>query len=157
MRLTGKRFWTWISVAVLSVFVKGEGGALAQEQSTTNNPSSSTQLKHNVPPHVPKSKTKVVDKLGTSNASKVSGSTFQKTTLVGEKGTGSSSFKQDASSKDASKITFKSGFKTTPAVGEKRDLTAQSGVKTSNSKSGEDDNPTESITKLKHHGSRKPK
>lgn len=48
MRLAGKRFWTWMSVAILSVFVKSEGDALAQEQSTTNKPTT-TQFKHIVP------------------------------------------------------------------------------------------------------------
>ena len=149
MRLAGKRFWTWISVAILSVFVKGEGDALAQGQSTTNNQSSTSQLKHNVP-RGPHSKTdKVVDKMGTSNAYKLNTS---RGTAVGLKTTGSGQFKQDASSKDAAKMTLKTNLKTTSAIGEKRDLGTQSGLKTSSRKAVGDDTPTESSKTLKPRG-----
>jgi hypothetical protein len=132
VRLAGKRFWTWISVAILSVFVKGGTGTFAQEKAESATPSSTTQFKHHVPPG-PNSKTnKVVDKRGTSHT-------------------------MDATSKEPGKISFKSGFKTESVVGEKRDLKTQSGFKTHTRKAGGDDTPTESSTISKHHGFKKPK
>jgi hypothetical protein len=121
-----------MSVAILSVFVKSEGGAIAQEQSTSNTPSSTTQFKHNVPPG-PNSKTlKVVDKRGTSHSI-------------------------NATSKEPGKVSFKSGFKNESVVGEKRDLKTNSGLKTSTHRAGGDDTPTESATISRHHGVKKPK
>lgn len=42
MRIVGKRFWTWMSVWVLSFFIKGELIAEHQEQSTTQEATSTS-------------------------------------------------------------------------------------------------------------------
>jgi hypothetical protein len=144
VRLAGKRFWTWISVAILSVFVKTEGGALAQEQSTTNNPSTTTQLKHNVPPG-PNSKittlAKDKDHKLSSNASALSKTSGLKTAATGAhfpKGkTATESFKTPSGFKSSS------GGDDTPTESFK----TSSGLKSS---SGRDDTPTESAVKTKH-------
>jgi hypothetical protein len=155
VKLAGKRFWTWISVAVLSVFVKSGGDAFAQEQTTTNDQSSTSQLKHNVPPgpHA-KTRSKVVDKIGTLSAYKLNSSGG---TGSGLKTTGAGLFKHDATSKDAAKMSLKTNLKTASAIGEKRDVELQSGLKTTSRRSGGDDTPTESATKSKHHGLKKSK
>jgi hypothetical protein len=49
MGFAGKQFWTWISVAVISVFVKSESDALAQQKAETTTPSSSSHIKPGVP------------------------------------------------------------------------------------------------------------
>jgi hypothetical protein len=145
VKLAGKRFWTWVSVAVLSLFARGGSGAFAQEKPPTDKSAPTTQFKHSIPPG-PHSKTGITSEGTTPPAKRVTKFRSSVTGANGEKGS-------------------RTGFKgaSSPAVGEKRDLQTQggfkstSGFKTSTSKAGGDDTPTESSTKSKHHGVRKPK
>ena len=132
MIIAGRRFWTWISVAILSVFVKGGTGTFAQEKAESGTPTSTTQFKHHVPRGPNSKTTKVVDKKGTLQT-------------------------MDATSKEPGKVSLKSGFKTESVIGEKRDVKTQSGFKTNTRKAGGDDTPTESATISKHHGFKKTK
>jgi hypothetical protein len=145
VKLAGRRFWTWISVAALSLFARAGSGALAQEKPATDKSAPTTQFKHNIP-HGPHSKTGITSEGTTPPAKKVTKFRSSVTGVTGEKGS-------------------PTGFKgsSSPAIGEKRDLQTQGGVKstsgfkTSTSKAGWDDAPTESSTKSKHHGVKKPK
>ena len=130
MRLAGKRFWTWISVAVLSVFVKGGTGALAQEKTETGSQSSTTEFNHKVPPG-PHSK---ITTLAKDKDHKISSASSTSTGKVFPK------MQSGAGGANAS-----SGLKTS------------SRLKTSTGRAGGDDTPTESATKSKHHGLKKPK
>ena len=88
MKTAGRRFLTWISVAVLSLFVKGEDSAAAQEKTGTNNQSSTSQLNHKVPPG-PHSKTRLLkdkDHKVSSSVSNLSTSSGLKTNQVTQKG-----------------------------------------------------------------------
>jgi hypothetical protein len=52
MRLAGRRFWTWMGVAVISFFVKSGSAAIAQEKTGKTDPLATSQGKHNVPRRV---------------------------------------------------------------------------------------------------------
>jgi hypothetical protein len=145
VKLAGKRFWTWTSVAVLSLFARAGSGAFAQEKPPTDKSAPTTQFKHNIP-HGPHSKTGITPEGTTPPAKRVTRFRSSVTGVTGEKGS-------------------PTGFKgsSSPAIGEKRDLQTQGGVKstsgfkTSTGKAGGDDTPTESSKILKHHGVKKPK
>ena len=56
MRVVGKKFWTWMSLWMFSFFIKGELNAGQPQESTTQDPTTTTQ-NHNVPrlhPNTPK-------------------------------------------------------------------------------------------------------
>src|ERR1700690_1120125 len=98
MKLAGRRFWTWISVAVLSLFARGGSNVYAQEKSPDNTSAPVTQFKHNVTPG-PNSKLQTQSKRGVPTGK------FAET---------------DAASKDAAKMSTRvrtsSMDKTSPAL-----------------------------------------
>ncbi len=49
MKIAGKRFWTWISVAVLSLFVKGEMNAGLQDRPTHQEAATTARAGHKTP------------------------------------------------------------------------------------------------------------
>ena len=53
MRVAGKRFWTWMSVWMVSFFFKGELSASPRQDPKTQDPTTTSSHKHKVPsgPH----------------------------------------------------------------------------------------------------------
>jgi hypothetical protein len=117
MRIVGKRFWTWMSVWALSLFVRGEMVAGPREQATTQESSSTTNSGHKVSTganFIKKSEHKIRSKGSAKGVS--TDVVSEKMNTQGLKTTTSSKTVQaDASSKDAAKMT--SGVaKTTDAL-----------------------------------------
>lgn len=119
MRIVGKRFWTWMSVWVLSFFVKGELVAEHQEPSTTQEVTSTANQhkshkvgsdfkkgsQHKVPSpmytrHKKLENQVVSEKRNSGLYDKRNGKVTHKISSASEIGKTSTGFKNDAGSKD---------------------------------------------------------
>jgi hypothetical protein len=134
MKLAERRFWTWISVAALTLFARGGAGIHAQEKSTDNKLAPVTQLKHNVTPG-PNSKLTTQTKRGVPTGK------FAET---------------DAGSKDAATMTTRVKTSRTDKTSPELKTNSMEGVNkgsdVANGKHFPKVNSPSSSTKSKHHG-----